>query len=97
MARSKKTPGDELAEVQAKIDALVKEGEDLSARRGDAEALLRSYPDRREHALRLRKLGEHKSSCPTRPSRRACSGSSRTRNPRRTPSFGHGASAKACA
>jgi hypothetical protein len=59
MARAQKTtPGDELAEVAARIDALVGEAEDLSARQGDAEALIRAYPDRREAALTLKKLGE---------------------------------------
>jgi hypothetical protein len=58
MARSKKTPSDELAEVDARIAALVAEGEDLSARQGAAEALIRSYPNRRDDALTLKKLGE---------------------------------------
>jgi hypothetical protein len=55
----KPTPGDELAAVDEQIDELVAEGEALSARQGDAEALIRSYPDRREAALTLKKLGEH--------------------------------------
>jgi hypothetical protein len=59
MARARKlTPGDELAEVDAQIAALVAESEALSARRGDAEAMVRSYPDRREAAMTLKKLGE---------------------------------------
>jgi hypothetical protein len=58
MARAKKTPGDELAGVDARLDALGKEREDLSARQGDAEALIRSFPERHETALTLTKLGE---------------------------------------
>jgi hypothetical protein len=58
MARAKRSPGDELAEVDARIDALEADREDVSARQGDAEALLRSYPERRETALTLQKLGE---------------------------------------
>jgi hypothetical protein len=58
MARAKKTPADELAEVQARIDALVAEGEALSGRQGDAEAMIRSYSSRRDDALTLRALGE---------------------------------------
>jgi hypothetical protein len=59
MAGAKKTaPGDQLAEVDAELDAQEAEREGLDARRGDAEALIRSYPDRRENALTLRKLGE---------------------------------------
>ena len=58
VARTKKTPGDELAAVDEQIAKLEKEGEDLSARRGEAEASLRDFPDRREAALRLQKLGE---------------------------------------
>jgi hypothetical protein len=59
MARARKlTPGDELAEVDELIAALVAEGEALSARQGDAETMIRSYPDRRENAVVLVKLGE---------------------------------------
>jgi hypothetical protein len=59
MAPAKKTtPGDELAEVDELIAALVADGEALSARQGDAEAMIRSYPDRRENAVVLVKLGE---------------------------------------
>ncbi len=59
MAPAKKTtPGDELAEIAARIDALVGEGEGLSDRQGDAEAMIRTYDDRREAALTLQKLGE---------------------------------------
>jgi hypothetical protein len=59
MARARKlTPGDELAEVDARIAALVAEGEALSARQGDAEAMIRSFADRRENAVVLVKLGE---------------------------------------
>jgi hypothetical protein len=58
MARAKTTPADELAEVQARIDALVAEGEALSGRQGEAEAMIRSYPSRRDDALVLAKLGE---------------------------------------
>src|SRR5690242_16693284 len=58
MGRAKKTPADELAEVDAKIAALEKEGQALSARQGEAEALLRSYDDRRSEALLLRRAGE---------------------------------------
>jgi hypothetical protein len=58
MARAKKTPADELAEVQAQIDALVAEGEALSGRQGEAEAMIRSYSSRRDDALVLAKLGE---------------------------------------
>jgi hypothetical protein len=59
MARARKTtPGDELAEVDARIAALEGEREALSARQGDAEAMIRSYPDRRENAMTLVKLGE---------------------------------------
>jgi hypothetical protein len=54
----KRSPADELAEVDARIDALVREGEDLSARQGDAEGLIRTYADRRETAFTLQKLGE---------------------------------------
>jgi hypothetical protein len=54
----KQTPGDELAAVDAQLDALGKEREDLSARQGDAEVLIRSYPERRETAMTLRALGE---------------------------------------
>lgn len=56
--RKKPTPADELAEVAARIAALVAEGEALSARQGDAEALIHTYADRRETALTLQKLGE---------------------------------------
>jgi hypothetical protein len=59
VARQKTTPGDQLAAVDEQIDELVREGEALSARQGDAEGLIRSYPDRREAALTLKKLGEH--------------------------------------
>jgi hypothetical protein len=58
MARQKTTPGDELAAKDEQIAELVREGEALSARQGDAESLLRSYEDRRAEALKLRKLGE---------------------------------------
>src|SRR5690242_14041080 len=58
MARAKRTPADELAELDQRIVALDQEGEQLSTRRGEAEALLRSYQSRREDALTLRKLGE---------------------------------------
>lgn len=59
MARAQKTtPGDELAAVDEQIDELTKEGEALSARQGDAEALLRSYEGRWADALKLRRLGE---------------------------------------
>jgi hypothetical protein len=58
MAGKKRTPGDELAAVDAKIAELIAEGEALSARQGDAEALLRSYEGRRADALKLRRLGE---------------------------------------
>jgi hypothetical protein len=58
MPRAKKTPADELAEVDARIDALDKEREVLSGRQGDAEMLARSYPERRETAMTLKKLGE---------------------------------------
>jgi hypothetical protein len=57
MARPR-TPADKLAEVDAQIAELIQEGEDLSARRGEAEALLGSYPDRRDAALMLRRVGE---------------------------------------
>lgn len=57
MARARTpTPSDELAEVDARIDAAVKEGEDWSAKRGAAEAAVRSYPDRLDEALKLRRL-----------------------------------------
>jgi hypothetical protein len=59
MARARTpTPADALAEVDAQIAELIQEGEDLSTRRGEAEALLRSYPDRRDNALMLRRVGE---------------------------------------
>jgi hypothetical protein len=58
MARATKTPADELAKVDEQIAALVEEADDLSARQGDAEALMRSYEGRRADALKLRKLGE---------------------------------------
>jgi hypothetical protein len=59
MPRAKQqTPADELAEVDARIDTLVKDGEQLSARRGDAEVLIRTFADRREDAVMLTKLGE---------------------------------------
>jgi hypothetical protein len=58
MARQKTTPGDELAAKDEQIAELVREGEALSSRQGDAESLLRSYEDRRAEALKLRKLGE---------------------------------------
>jgi hypothetical protein len=59
MARARRlTPGDELAAVDAQLDALEKEREDLSAAQGDAEGLLRTYPERRETAMTLRALGE---------------------------------------
>ena len=59
MARARKlTPGDELAEVDALLAALVAEGEALSARQGDAENMVRTYGDRRENAVVLVKLGE---------------------------------------
>jgi hypothetical protein len=55
---TKLTPADELAAVDEQIDELVREGEALSARQGEAEAMIRSYPDRRENAVVLVKLGE---------------------------------------
>lgn len=58
MARAKPTPADELAEVDARITALDKEREATSASQGDAEMLARSFPERRETALTLTKLGE---------------------------------------
>jgi hypothetical protein len=58
MARSRKTPADELAEVDERIAALVKEDEGLSAQRGDAEALFESFESRRSDAMLLRRLGE---------------------------------------
>jgi hypothetical protein len=59
MTRAKgKGPAGELAEVDRQIAELVKEGEDLSGRQGDAEALIRSYQGRRETAVTLAKLGE---------------------------------------
>ena len=58
MARTKKTPADELAEVDARIDALEADREATSTSQGAAESLLRSYPERRETALTLQKLGE---------------------------------------
>jgi hypothetical protein len=58
MACARKTPADELAAVDQEIAALIAEGEALSARQGDAEALLRSYESRRADALKLKRLGE---------------------------------------
>lgn len=58
MTRAKRSPADELAEVDARISALDREREDVSAQQGDAEALLRTFPERRETAMMLGKLGE---------------------------------------
>ncbi|HEY4896457.1 MAG TPA: hypothetical protein VII01_10240 [Solirubrobacteraceae bacterium] len=59
MARAKQpTPADELAAVDARIAALVAEGETLSDQQGKAEGMIRSYPSRRDDALVLAKLGE---------------------------------------
>jgi hypothetical protein len=59
MARAQKlTAADDLAAIEVLIATENAQREALDAERGDAETLIRSFPDRRAEALKLCELGE---------------------------------------